>query len=141
MAVTFSNAYYQWLLEQYSGATVKAALMATGFALNPDTHDGYADVSASEIAAGNGYTAGGLTLANLTAAAIDDANNRGTVGADDLQFAATGGNYPAASGVLYYVDSHASKRIIGFDVFAADVTVTPSIPLNVTGILFPLQGA
>jgi len=40
----------------------KIALMNTSFAFNPATHANWADVSANEIASGNGYTTGGQVL-------------------------------------------------------------------------------
>ena len=40
----------------------KAILMATGYSFNPDTHVKYADVSASELAEGNGYLRNTKTL-------------------------------------------------------------------------------
>jgi hypothetical protein len=43
-------------------ATIKLALVGSGYTPNQDTHDEWADVSASEIANGNGYTTGGYTL-------------------------------------------------------------------------------
>ncbi len=42
--------------------TVKIALVGSGYTPNQDTHDEWADASASEIAGGTGYTAGGYTL-------------------------------------------------------------------------------
>ena len=47
----------------FANDTFKIILMATGFTFDIDTHHGYADVSASELGTGNGYTAGGNTLA------------------------------------------------------------------------------
>jgi len=42
--------------------TIKMALVGSGWTPNQDTHDEWADVSANEIAAANGYTAGGYTI-------------------------------------------------------------------------------
>jgi len=53
-------------MQDLVGATVKVALVSSAY--TPDAantgHDEWADVSANEIANGNGYTTGGATLAN-----------------------------------------------------------------------------
>ena len=41
----------------FSADTFKIILMQSGFTFNKDTHEGYANVSASELGTGNGYTA------------------------------------------------------------------------------------
>ena len=41
----------------FSADVFKIILMGSGFVFNVDTHAGYADVSASELPTGNGYTA------------------------------------------------------------------------------------
>jgi hypothetical protein len=45
--------------------TIKVALL-TGYTPDQDAHDFFSDVSASEVAATGGYTAGGATLSNKT---------------------------------------------------------------------------
>lgn len=77
MAVT-SKWYSNGLKAVASGSvnwtadTIKVALLDSGYAPNQDADTVWADVSAHEVAAGNGYTAGGATLAgksiNLDAA-------------------------------------------------------------------------
>lgn len=47
--------------------TVRCALMAGTFAPNQDTQDYWSDISAEEIAAGNGYTAEGVALTGKSA--------------------------------------------------------------------------
>jgi len=46
--------------------TVKLALATSGYTPDRDVHDFWNDVSASEVATGNGYTTGGETLAGKT---------------------------------------------------------------------------
>lgn len=46
--------------------TIKVALVTSSYTPNT-AHDEWADVSANEVATGNGYTTGGATLANPTA--------------------------------------------------------------------------
>jgi hypothetical protein len=46
--------------------TIKAALVVAAYTPNVATHDFWDDVSANELATGNGYTTGGATLASKT---------------------------------------------------------------------------
>ncbi len=83
------------------GATVKLMLVTSAY--TPDTavagHSVLADASANEIAAGNGYTAGGLTLTTLS---VDAIAGGWKFDSDDAVWTASGGNIPAwRYGVLY----------------------------------------
>jgi len=49
-----------------SAATFKCALLTSSYTPNYVTHDFFDDVSAFEVAAGGGYTAGGATLATVS---------------------------------------------------------------------------
>ena len=119
----------------FVGHSIKGALMATAFVFNKDTHDDWADVSASELAAGSGYTAGGIILAG-GAVAEDDANDRANITFNDLVWTASGGSIGPASGVIFYDDTHATKVIIGWDPFASDLTATDTNTLTVSRIEF-----
>jgi hypothetical protein len=46
--------------------TFKIILLEPGFAFSRASHEKYADVSANELATGDGYTGGGVTLAGVT---------------------------------------------------------------------------
>lgn len=64
----------------------------------------YGDVSANEIAPGNGYTSGGIDVSG-TSATIDDTNNRVLYKSDDMYFTASGGSIgPARYAVMYDPD-------------------------------------
>lgn len=113
------------------GATVKIALV--GSAYTPDTavagHDEWADVSANEIAAGNGYTAGGATLASLVATAI---TNGFKFASANPSWTASGGNIPAWRYAVLYVSGSLwgkTNPLIGCflgDTTPADVPATTS---------------
>jgi len=49
----------------FANDSFKIILMDTGFTFNKDTHHGYADVSASELGTGNGYTQNTKLLAGV----------------------------------------------------------------------------
>lgn len=61
--------------------TPKAYLLAETYAWNEDDHDYLSDVSAHELGTGNGYTAGGQTLTNVSTA-YDSAMNTTKVTSD-----------------------------------------------------------
>lgn len=91
-------------------------LMASGFTFNKDTHHGYADVSASELATGNGYTVKTKTLAGV-AVTEDDANDRCNVTWSNVTWTASGGAIGPSPGAIIFDDT----------VTAAGVTVADPI--------------
>lgn len=118
--------------------TFKLALI--GSAWTPDNSDTgnevFADCSASEIAAGNGYTAGGVALTGVTLAQAG-----GTVkfSTGNASFTATGAGFPAwRRGVIYAVGTFNGKvnPIVGHflgDASNVDVpaTTTSNSPLTI----------
>lgn len=50
----------------WTADTLKVALVTNAYTPNQDTHDYWNDVSANELATGNGYTTGGYTLLSPT---------------------------------------------------------------------------
>lgn len=100
--------------------TFKMMLMQSGFSFSPSTHGQYSDVSGSELAAGSGYTAGGVTLTGTTTAQ-DDTNNRASLTFSNAQWTASGGNL-VASGAIIYDDTEANDVIIGYIDFGSDQT-------------------
>jgi hypothetical protein len=119
--------------------TFKMALVGSGWAPdNSDTgNEVWGDVSANEIAAGNGYTAGGATLTGVTLT-----QTGGTVkfASGNPSWAATGAGFPAwRRAVIYAVGTFGGKvnPIIGHclgDATPADVpaTTTSNSPLTIT---------
>lgn len=118
--------------------TFKMALVTS--ALTPNDGDAgnevWADVSANEIAAGNGYTAGGATLASVTLTQVG-----GTVkfSTGNGSWTASGTGIPAwRYGYIYAVGTFNGKvnPIVGHflgDATPADVPLTTSgNPLTVT---------
>lgn len=111
-------------------ATVKLGLVSSAYSPNVDEttgHNVWGDVSANEIAAGNGYTAGGATIANDVATAI---TNGFKYESDDPSWTASGGNIPAwRYGVLYVSGSlwSLTSPLIGYfvgDNTPADIPAT-----------------
>lgn len=98
-------------------------LMATAFTINIDTHDGYANVSASELANGNGYVTGGVTLAGA-AIAVDDVNDRADLTFNDAVWTASGGSIGPSPAAIIFDNTHASDALAGDIPFGSDQTAT-----------------
>jgi len=89
-----ANPYGQGLLKIGSGAiifgppadTFKVALLTSSYTPNIDTHTFLSDVTSNEVAAGGGYTSGGVTLTGV-AYTYDSTNNRSVLAADDAVWA------------------------------------------------------
>lgn len=84
--------------------TFKAALVTTTPTVDTNT---LSDLT--EVAAGNGYTSGGINLERSTTGfpnaddSEDDTNDRASVVAKDLVFTASGGTLPASGNPATYV--------------------------------------
>ena len=95
-------------------------LMETGFVFDPATHSVYADISADEIATGNGYTQ--ATKAISTVAVTEDSNGDALITADPVQWTASGGSIPAQCAAVIINDTHANKTILGCVEYGASYT-------------------
>jgi len=130
-------------MQDIAGATVKLALVTSSYTPNAtNTGDDLgADVSANEIANGNGYTTGGATLANDAASTI---TNGFKYDSDDPSWTASGGSIPAwRYGVMYLSGTVAGmvNPLVGYflgDSTPADVPATSdgnplTIQVNASG--------
>ena len=108
----------------FSSDTFKIILMDTGFTFDIDTDHGYANVSADELSAGNGYTAGGNTLAGVSVTE-DDTNNYASVTWSNTSWTASGGNIGPTPGAIIYDDTVAAPTadvVIGYIDFGEEIT-------------------
>ena len=108
----------------FSGDTFKGALMGTGFVFNRDTHHGYADLSASELGTGYGYTAGGATLTGV-AVTENDTTDLTEITWNNPQWAAVGGSIGPTPGMIIYDDTPTTpqaKPIVGYIDFGEELT-------------------
>lgn len=83
-------------------ATVKMALVTSGYTPDRDTHDFRDDFTANEVANGNGYTTGGATLSGVLWS-YDTASDQVRLDCDDVSW-----TFTAAKTWLYgivYVDT------------------------------------
>lgn len=114
------------------GASVKLALLTSAY--TPDVtvtgHSLWSEVSANEIAAGSGYSAGGIALTSLAAVALSGGFKFNSANA---VWNASGGNIPVwRYGVLYVAGSlwSMTNPLIGY--FLADTTPA-DYPVTVDG--------
>jgi len=118
-------------MQDLVGATVKIALVTSSY--TPDTTNTgnslWADVSANEIAGGNGYTTGGATLGG---AAVNAVTNGFAFDTNDATWNASGGNIPAWRYAVMYVSGTLWGKVnplIGYfvgDNTPADIPATAS---------------
>lgn len=108
----------------FASDTFKVILMASGFTFNPDTHHGYADVSANELANGNGYTTGGATLSGV-AVTENDTTDLTEITWNNVTWTASGGTIGPTPGAIIYDDSATAPQadtLIGYIDFGGEQT-------------------
>ena len=119
-------------------ANFKLALVSSAWTPNNSTNEVWADVSANEIAAGNGYSAGGGAL---TGVALTQTGGTVKFTSSAFVWTASGTGIPAwRRGVVYYSGTLNGKvnPIVGHflgDATPADVPLTTSG--NTLGFTFP----
>jgi len=130
---------------QIAGLTdsFKMILMQPGFTFSKSSHHAYANVSASELAAGNGYTTGGLALTGVSIT-VDDTENRVEVTWGNAQWNASGGSL-STCGAIIYDDSTATPgddytdAIVGFIDAGGTITATDGTPIIVSSIMETIE--
>ena len=127
MSATLGNKFKFLLASKvidFANDSFKIILMNTGFVFNKDTHHGYADVSASELGTGNGYTQNTKTLAGVTVTE-DDTDDRCEVTWDNVQWTASGGSIGPTPGAIIFDDTVTSPTadpVVGYIDFGGDQT-------------------
>ena len=142
MATELSNAFLQRRNNaeiNFGSDSFKINLMATGFTFNRDTHDDWADVSASELAAGNGYTQNTKVLAGVNVG-LDDTNDRSDVTWSNAVWTASGGSIGPSPGAIIIDDTHANDAIVGYIDFGGDQTATDGGTFTVSNIIVRSAG-
>lgn len=117
----------------------KIILMQAGFIFDKDTHHCYADVIASEVVTGNGYTTGGATLTGI-GCVVNDTLDRSETTWSNVQWNASGGSI-AASGAIIYDDTtddatdDYTDAIISYKDGGGTITATDGTPIIFSSIL------
>ena len=122
----------------------KMILMQPGFVFDQDNHHCYADIIADELVAGNGYTAGGITLTGISIS-VNDTSNRAEVTFSNAQWNASGGTLQASGAIIFndstdtgsgddYTDAIESYKDAGGTLTAVDGT-----PIIVSSIMETIE--
>jgi len=120
------------------GATMKCALLAPGFAYDPDNNATWASISASEVPAGGLYVAGGVTLTGKTAV-YNPAADRYDLDANDVAWGAVGGPYAsftAAAAVIYESGGGALWSFIDFEGSKVVANGVFTVQFDPNGVLY-----
>jgi hypothetical protein len=139
MASTLSNKMRYLLATKaidFSADSFKIILMASGFVFNADTHHGYADVSASELATGYGYTRNTKTLSGV-AVTEDDTNDRCSVTWSNVTWTASGGAIGPTPGAIIFDDTVTTPTadpIIGYIDFGGEQTQADGGVATISGV-------
>ena len=114
VTVTVPN-HWKYLLMQggpnFESDTFMAILMDTGFTFDRDSHALYADISASELATGNGYTVKTETLTGV-ALTEDDSDDRAEVTWSNPAWTASGGAIGPTPGCCIIDDSLTDDPVV-----------------------------
>lgn len=107
--------------------TFKVAL--TNSAPNASTDTTLSDIT--QISAGNGYTTGGITIANIT---VTETGGTATVDADDVTITASGGDIATWRYAFVYNDSATSPAdaLVGFLDNGSTVDIPDGQSFNIT---------
>lgn len=133
---TLSNHYkYMKMTKQidFANDTFKIILMNTSFAFNKDTHATLADVTASQLTTGNGYTQNDKALV-LDAVSEDDDEDAGIATFEDPAWAASGGDIGPTGAAVIYDDTTADDTVVGCIDFGVDVTVADGTGFSIQSI-------
>lgn len=127
MSSTVSNKLKYLLAKgvvDFSADSFKVILMASGFVFDKDAHHAYADVSASELATGYGYTRNTKTLSTATVTE-DDTNDRCSTTWPNITWTASGGSIGPTPGAIIFDDTVTTPTadpIIGYIDFGGEQT-------------------
>jgi hypothetical protein len=122
----------------FANDTFIGILMNSTYVFNKDTHEKYADISASELATLNGYTQKTLAL-TLDAVTEDDTNDRCDVTFDNATWLASGGAIGPSAGMIIIDDTEANDAVVGYIDFGGAYTQAEDGTLVVSGITIRLK--
>jgi len=111
----------------YSSDSFKAILMDSGFSFNKDTHHAFADVSANELATGNGYTQDTKVLTGVTVTE-NDTDDTCDIEWATVTWLASGGEIGPTPGMIIYDDTVTldgdvpADPIVGYVDFGTEIT-------------------
>jgi hypothetical protein len=102
--------------------TFKAVL--TNSAPTADTHDELADIT--QIANGDGYTTGGVTLTGVALAETGAGTGVWRWTADDFSWTASGAGFGPFRYVVIYSDTSTGDKLVGLLDYGSSISITAS---------------
>ena len=136
VVLTLSNHYkYQKAkkLIDLSADSLIIILMKTTFAFDKDADATLSDVTADQIATGDGYTQDTKALANLVLTE-DDANDRAYMSCDDPSWTASG-DIPSVGAAIIYDDDTSDDTVIGCIDFGVNYTTASGTTFKIEDII------
>lgn len=124
-------------LVDLSTDSLKAILMNTTFAFDKDAHATLANVTADQLATGNGYTQNTLALTGVVLTE-DDVNDRAQMTCDTITFTAAGGDIGPSGALIIYNDTTADDTVIACIDFGVDITIPSGLAQNFTNFVVNL---
>jgi len=138
IVATVSNHFkYQQSVKEidFENDVFKIILLNTTFSFDPDTHATLADVTASQLATGNGYTQNDKVLAGVTVIE-DDTNNRCGITWTNATWTASGGSIGPTGAVIIYDDTTTDDTVVGCIDFGTDYTIADGSSLQFQNLAF-----
>lgn len=117
----------------FANDAFKIILMNTTFAFDKDAHAELADVTASQLATGNGYTQDNKALASV-AISEDDTDDRCEVTWANVTWVASGGSIGPTGSAIIYDDTVLNDPIVGCIDFGEDFTILDTLSMLVKDI-------
>ena len=140
IVVTTSNHFKYQLAKKLidlSADTIKVILMNSAFTFDKDTHATLADVTASQLTTGGGYTQDDKTLTGLVLTE-DDTNDKATMTCDDPTWTATVGGFGPTGALIAYDDTTADDTVMFCADFGTDYTISEDSSLQPQDIVVSL---
>ena len=142
MAVTYtvSNHFKQILNKgdiDFDTDVFRVILMDDAFVFDKDAHATLANVTASQLATGGGYTQDNETLANVTVTE-DDTEDKSSVTWDNVTWTATAAGIGPTGAYIVYNDTTADDTVCWCVDFGTDYTLSEDSSLELQNLKYSL---
>ena len=137
------NSWKAQLWYPYLAETFKMILMVPGFVFDQDVHTTYAAVSANELPTGNGYTAGGVTLAGISRA-TNNVDDRCEITWNNATWTAGGGALIASGGIIYMVKAaggicELTNPVVSYKDAGGTITAIDGTPIIISSLMETIE--
>lgn len=116
--------------------TIKIILMDDSFVFDPDAHATLADITANQLATGNGYTQDDKILTGVVASE-NDTEDKATWTFDNATWTATGDIGPIGAYVLYD-DTTSDDTVISCVDFGTDYTISAGMSFQAQAVVISI---